>query len=346
MWKYFTHDIAIDLGTANTLVALRGEGIVINEPSVVAVNKATKRVLAVGNEAKQMLGRAPANVSAHRPLQDGAISDFDSTEVMLRYFIGKVHNMYPKLIHLNMPRVIIGVPTTITEVEMNAVVDASKLAGARKVYIVQEPLAVAIAAKASAVRQASGGMVVDIGGGTTDIAVFSMGGIVVDRTVKVAGDEMNREIIEYARNKYNILIGENMAEEVKVAIGTISNTKDNRSVEIRGRDILSGLPKSLKISSAEVREALTKVLDEIILAVKEALEHTPPELLADIMETGLTLAGGGALITGIDKYFGDSLHIPVKIVDNPLHGVINGLSLLFADFPLLEKVQIKDSHFI
>lgn len=345
MWKYLTHDIAIDLGTANTLVALRGHGIILREPSVVAINKTNERVLAVGKDARQMLGRTPASVVAMKPLQDGVIWDFDSTEAMIRYLIHKTHSKFPKLLNITKPRIVIGVPSSVTEVEKNAVVDAAKMAGARKVYVVEEAMAAAIGSGLN-VEEPKGKMVIDIGGGTTDIAIISLGGIVQDSTIKVAGDEMDQEIINYAKNKYNLLIGLGMAEDLKIEMGEVHSIKSIKYSEIRGRDIVSGLPKTLKISSVELKEALELVLRTILANVKDALENTPPQLLADILETGITITGGGAMIKNIDKYFEEALKTPVVISEKPLESVITGLCILLEEIDLLEKVQIKDTNFI
>lgn len=307
-----THDIGIDLGTTSTLVTVRGNGLLINEPSVVATNKNTGKVLAVGAEARRMIGRTPANIVAVKPLKDGVISDFDSTEAMIRYFIYKVYEAFPKFIKLHKPRVVIGIPSAITEVESRAVVDAAWSAGARKVYIIEEPMAAAIGARLP-IDDASGSMIVDIGGGTTDIAVISLGGIVVDNTIKLAGNAIDTEIVNYAKYKYNLLVGQKMAEDVKIALGSALIPKKEANIEIKGRDLVMEWLKIVKISSAEVREAMIKVLDRIAEAVKEALEQTPPEILSDLLERGITLAGGGALIPGIDRYFEEKLQTPVIV---------------------------------
>lgn len=338
-WNLVTHDIGIDLGTANTMVAVQGHGIVISEPSVVAVNKNTKQVMAVGSEARRMIGRTPANIVAVRPLRDGVISDFDSTEAMIRYFIKKVHKEFPKVVSVHRPRVVIGVPSKITEVEGRAVMDAALSAGARKAYIIEEPMAAAIGSRIP-IEDAAGSMIIDIGGGTTDIAIISLGGIVVDNTIRIAGDEIDQEIVSYARHKYNIAVGEKMAEDIKIAIGSASPMKKELDAQMKGRDLISGLPKVVTITSIEVREAIVKVLDKIAEATREALEQSPPEILSDLLERGITLVGGGALLEGIDKYFEDKLKTPVIIGEDPMSAVARGTNILLSEIDLLEKIQI------
>jgi len=338
-WNLVTHDIGIDLGTANTMVAVKGHGVVISEPSVVAVNKNTKQVLAVGSEARRMIGRTPANVVAVRPLRDGVISDFDSTEAMIRYFIKKVHKEFPRMFTMPKPRVVIGVPSKITEVEARAVIDAALSAGARRAYIIEEPMAAAIGARMP-IDDASGSMVIDIGGGTTDIAIISLGGIVVDNTIRIAGDEIDQEIVNYCRHKYNILVGDKMAEDIKIAIGSAAAMKKEVNAQIKGRDLLTGLPKIIDLSSIEVREAITKVLDKIAEAAREALEQSPPEILSDLLDKGITLVGGGALLEGIDKYFEEKLKTPVIIGEDPMAAVVRGTNILLSEIELLERIQI------
>lgn len=334
-----THDIGIDLGTTNTIVSVRGQGIVVSEPSVVAIRKDTKKILAVGEEARRMIGRTPASIVAVNPLKDGVISDFDSTEAMIRYFIHKVYEEYPKLLKIKRPRVVIGIPSSITEVEARAVVDAATSAGARKVYILGEPMAAAIGA-GLAIDDASGSMVVDIGGGTTDIAVISLGGVVVDNTVRIAGNEIDDEILNFVRNKYNLQIGLKFAEDIKIAIGSVKPLKKEREVEVKGRDLVTGLPKIITLSSIEVREAMLKVVDKIVDAIKEALEHTPPEILSDLLEKGIMLSGGGALVEGLDRYLEEKLQTPVIVADDPLTCVVRGTSILLEEIELLERLQI------
>ncbi len=337
-WRLFTYDIGIDLGTANTLVYLRGKGMVISEPSVVAIDKKTKRVLAVGAEARQMIGRTPARVVAAKPLRDGVISDFDMTQAMIHYFINKVHAYSPKSFKIPRPRVIVGVPSSVTEVERQAVIDAAKSAGARQVFIVEEAMAAAVGAGLP-VELASGSMIVDVGGGTSDIAVLSLGDIVVDKTIRIAGDEMDQDIINYVKQKYNLLIGERTAEDVKIAVGSASPLPEEKTVIIQGRNLLTGLPKSVEVSSVEVREAIMNSIDKITDAVKDALEETPPELLADLLSSGVYLAGGGALIRGLDKLWEEELQMPVIVVDEPLSVVARGTSMMLDHIELLERVQ-------
>lgn len=340
-----THDIGVDLGTASTLVSVSGQGIVFNEPSVVAINKNTGKVLAVGVEAQRMIGRTPANIVAVKPLEDGVISDFDATEAMIRYFIYKVYEEYPKFLKIRRPRVVIGIPSSITEVEARAVRDAALSAGARKVYIIEEPMAAAIGARLP-IDDASGNMVVDIGGGTTDIAVISLGGIVVDNTIRIAGNEIDLEILNHIKHKYNLLIGQKMAEDIKIAIGSVTTQKNETDIEVKGRDLISGLPRMIKVSSVEIREAMLRVVDKISDAIKDALEKTPPELLSDLLEKGITLAGGGALINGIDKYFEGKLSVPVIIAEDPISCVVRGTEVLLEEIDLLERVQVSNENLI
>jgi rod shape-determining protein MreB len=337
-WEMITYDIGIDLGTTNTVVCLRGKGIVVSEPSVVAIDKKTNQVLAVGKEARQMIGRTPANVVAVRPLRDGVITDFDTTQAMLHHFIGRAHEYVTGFFKLPRPRVIVGVPSSVTEVERQAVIDSAKTAGAREVFVVEEAMAAAIGAGLP-VEQASGSMIVDIGGGTSDIAVLSLGDMVVDKTIKIAGDEMDQDIINYVRDKYNMLIGDRTAEDVKIAIGSASPLKEEKTVVIQGRDLISGLPKSVDLSSVEVREAIMNSIDQITDAVKDAIEETPPELLNDLLTSGLHLAGGGALIKGLDKLWEKQLNMPVKVVEDPLSAVARGTAEMLDHIQLLERVQ-------
>ncbi len=338
LWEIITYDIGIDLGTANTIVYLRGEGIVLSEPSVVAMNKKTKKVLAVGKEARQMIGRTPANIVAVKPLQDGVISDFDTTQAMIHYLIEKTHKQIPNLFKIPRPRVIVGVPSTVTEVERQAVIDAARMAGARQVFIVEEAMAAAIGVGLP-IEEPSGNMIVDIGGGTTDIAIISLGEIVVDKTIKVGGDEMTQDILNYAKQKYNMLIGERTAEDLKIALGSASPLEDEKIVDVQGRDLLSGLPKSVEISSIEVREAIMKTIDIISQSVKDAIEETPPELVSDILISGLHLAGGGALIKNLDTFWSEGLKVPVKVVEDPLTAVAKGTAEMLDHIELLEKIQ-------
>ncbi|MBN2101142.1 rod shape-determining protein [Candidatus Dojkabacteria bacterium] len=338
IWNLVTLDIGIDLGTANTLVHVAGKGIMINEPSVVAVNKKTKEVLAVGNDARQMIGRTPANVVAVRPLKDGIITDFDTTQAMIRYFIERVHELSAKFLKIPRPRVVMGVPSSVTEVERQAVVDAAKSAGARTVYIVEEAIAAAIGVGLP-IEDPSGSMIVDVGGGTTDVAVLSLGGIVVDKTLQIAGDEMNQDIINYVRHKYNLLVGERSAEDVKISIGSAYPQKEERAVVLQGRDLISGLPKAIEITSVEVREALMNSLSSITDAIKDAVEETPPELLADLATSGVTLAGGGSQLRGLDRFWKEKLKLPVIVADDPMTAVARGTAKLLERVDLLKKAQ-------
>ena len=338
IWEIFTYDLGLDLGTANTMVYLRGEGIVVSEPSVVAMDKRSKQVLAVGDSAREMIGRTPANIVAVRPLKDGVISDFDTTQAMIHHFIKSAHHNYIKGFKLPRPRIVVGVPSSVTEVERQAVIDAAKTAGAREVFIVEEAMAAAIGVGLP-IEDASGSMIVDVGGGTTDIAVLSLGDIVVDNTIKIAGDEMNQDIVDYVRDKYNMLIGERSAEDVKIEIGSASPLKDEKEVILQGRDLLTGLPKAIKFSSIEVREAINVSLSQITEAVKDAIEDTPPELLRDIFNDGIYVAGGGALIRGLDKYWREELNIPINIVEEPMAAVAKGTAKMLDHIDLLQRVQ-------
>lgn len=346
IWQLLSHDIGIDLGTVNTLVLVKGKGIVIREPTVVALHKKTRQILAIGTEAKRMLGRTPTAIEAVRPLRDGVISDFDTTEAMLRYFIHKVHQTpssanWRTLPKIPRPRVVVGIPSGVTEVERRAVQDACLLAGAREAYLIEEPMAAAIGAKLP-VEDPEGVMVVDIGGGTTEIAIISLGGMVINRSLRIAGDELDEEIINYMRIRYGMLIGERTAEEVKIEIGSAYplDDKDDMATVVRGRDLSSGLPKSLKISASEVREALTPVVSQMITAIQEVLEETPPELLTDIVERGIFLAGGGALLRGLDKKIAEETKLPVYISDDPLTTVVRGCGEVLDNLNLLSKVKV------
>ncbi len=344
-WELVTHDVGIDLGTANTRITIKGVGETIIEPSVVAINKRTKEVLAVGVEARRMIGRTPGDIVAIRPLRDGVISDFDTTEAMIRYFIRKVHKQYPKLFGITRPRVVIGIPSGITEVEGRAVIDAAESAGARKAYIIEEPMAAAIGARMP-IEDAHGNMIVDIGGGTTDIAIISLGGTVVDNTIRVAGDEMDQELVSYIKQKYGLLIGEKQAEDLKIAIGSAIPLKKEEVREVKGRDIATGLPKRVKIGSEEVRKALLIVIRQILEAIKEAIEQCPPEILSDLLDRGIVMAGGGAMIRGIDKFLEENLNTPVIIAEDPITAVVRGTEILLDEIELLEKIQVKDHELI
>ena len=331
-------DVGIDLGTANTLVWVKGKGIVIREPSVVARRKKTKEILAIGTAAKRMLGKAPATIEVVRPLKDGVISDFDATESMLSFYIKKVHESGTAVPKIPRPRVVIGIPSGVTEVERRAVSDAALSAGAREVHLVEEPLAAAIGAKLEVTRP-DGILVVDIGGGTTEIAVISLGGIVLGKSIRIAGDEMNEAIINYVKLKYSLLLGEGTAEDVKIKIGTCRPEKEKFYV-VRGRDLERGLPKSIKLSNVEVQEALSSIINEIVGNIADLLEETPPELMADIMEEGVYLAGGGALLEGIDKVISEAIKIPVNIVEDPLACVVRGCGALLENPDLLYRVRL------
>jgi len=335
---YFSYDIGIDLGTANTLVAVKGKGIVIREPTVIAQHKKTKRVLAVGNEAKKMLGRTPASIVAVRPLKNGVISDFEATESLIRYFIGKIHqdaSIFPKIPR---PRVVVGIPSGVTEVERRAVQNATLRAGAREVYLIEEPMAAAIGAGLP-IEDAAGNMIVDIGGGTTEIAVISLGGVVVKNSVRVAGDEMDQDIINYARSRYNLLLGERTAEEVKLAVGSAYPVEEEKKYTMRGRDLASGLPASVNVSSSEIREAISPTTHAIIETIKDTVEQTPPELVSDIMDRGIFLAGGGSLLPGIDEVIARETKILVNVAEDALTCVVRGTGKLVGDLKLLERVK-------
>lgn len=336
-YQRFSKDIGIDLGTANTLVYVKDKGIVINEPSVVALNTRTKQILAIGNEAKRMVGRTPPHIVASRPLVDGVISDFEITESMLRYFIDKVHNQ--TFTFLRRPRVVIGIPSGVTEVEKRAVVDAAINAGASRAYLIEEPMAAAMGARLP-VQDPQGSMIVDIGGGTTEIALISLGGIVISRSLRVAGDEMNENIIQYARDNFNLLIGERTAEEVKMQIGSAYFLEEPLHTQIRGRDLLTGLPKEITVSDVEIREALMPSLKVIVNAVKSVVEEIPPELTSDIMKKGIIFAGGGALLRGLDKLVSEATAMPVEIAEDPLTCVARGAGVVVEDLETLKDVLL------
>ncbi|SHK98913.1 rod shape-determining protein MreB [Actinacidiphila paucisporea] len=332
--SFIGRDMAVDLGTANTLVYVRGRGIVLNEPSVVAVNTNTGGILAVGSEAKKMIGRTPGNIVAVRPLKDGVIADFEITERMLRYFILKVH----KRRYLARPRVVICVPSGITGVERRAVIDAANQAGARTVHIIEEPMAAAIGAGLP-VHEATGNMVVDIGGGTTEVAVISLGGIVTAQSIRVAGDELDNAIIQHIKKEYSLLLGERTAEQIKLTVGSAFATKDDEEhTEIRGRDLVSGLPKTVVISAAEVRKAIEEPVNAIVDAVKTTLDKCPPELSGDIMDRGIVLAGGGALLRGLDERLRHETGMPIHIAETPLDCVALGAGKCVEEFEALQRV--------
>jgi len=337
----FSNDIGIDLGTANTLVYVKDRGIIINEPSVVAVNNKTGQVLAIGKEAKRMVGKTPGHIVATRPLVDGVVSDFEITEKMLKYFIDKAYS--GKFSFFSRPRVVVGIPSDVTEVEKRAVIDATMNAGAREAYLIDEPMAAAIGARLP-VQDASGNMVVDIGGGTTDIAVISLGGIVVSRNLRIAGDEMNEDITRYCRDEFNLLIGEKTAEDVKIAIGNACPQEKKMQLTVRGRDLVTGLPKEINITDEQAREALSRSIRIIINNIKTAVEETPPELLSDIMQRGIILAGGGSLIRGLDRLVADQTEMPVRMMEDPLTAVVRGAGIVLEDIETLREVLIENQH--
>ncbi len=337
----FSNDIAIDLGTANIRVQVKGKKDIIKEPSIIAINTTTGKILSVGTQARNMIGRTPSNIKAIQPLKNGVISDFNATEALIKHYIKKTSENSSVLAKIIRPRVVIGVPTTVTEVEINSVIDSAKSAGARKVYIVEEPMASAIGADLK-IDTANGNMIVDIGGGTTDIALISLGGIVKDNTIKIAGDEMDNAIIDYIKNKYNLLIGIKLAEDIKIKYGSAIAKDSEIKIEISGQDLISGLPKSTKISKPELTEALLPVFEKIMVGVREAIETVPPEILSDLLKTGIYLSGGGALIEDIDKLFSLKLKVPFKIANNPAMCVTIGISKMMERVDLLEKHQIKD----
>jgi rod shape-determining protein MreB and related proteins len=335
-WDLFSNDLAIDLGTANTRVHVTGQGIVLREPSVVAINSTTREVMAVGDEAKQMLGRAPDSITAIRPMKDGVIAHFEVTEKMISDFIRKVHNNRKTLVR---PRVVIAVPSGITQVEKRAVRDSVQSAGAREVFLIEEPMAAAIGVDLP-VQEPTGNMIIDIGGGTTEVAVISMSGIVYSKSVRIAGDEMDEAIVNYVKKKYNLLIGERTAEEVKVQIGSAYPLKKRETLEVKGRDLVAGIPKTLLISDEEVREALTETFGTIVEVVKIALERTPPELAADIVDKGVVVAGGGSLIKGFDILLKESTALPITLAVDPLSAVALGAGKVLSDPKLLKKVAL------
>jgi len=337
IFNKFSHDIGIDLGTANTLIYVRGRGIAIKEPSVVAINKRTKEILAIGEEARRMVGRTPAHIVAVRPLVDGVISDFEITEQMLRYFFDRVHRERFSIIPR--PRVVIGIPHSVTEVERRAVEEGAINAGAREVYLIEEPIAAAIGARLP-IQDASGNMIVDIGGGTTEVAVMSLGGVVASRSLRIAGDEMNDEIIQYARDKFNLLLGVRTAEEIKMNIGSAIEMKDKLEAPMRGRDLVSGLPKEIIVSDAQIREAMKKSLNSIMESIRVTMEETPPELLADIMDKGIILAGGGALLLGLDRRIAQETQTQVHIADDPLTAVVRGTGIVLEDLDMLSSILL------
>lgn len=333
-----SEDVGIDLGTANTLVLVKGKGITIREPSVVARQKKTKEILSIGLGAKKMLGRVPNLIEVIRPLKDGVIADFDATEAMLKFYIRKVHESGGVIPKIPRPKVIIGIPTGVTEVERRAVADAALSAGARQVYLVEEPMAAAIGVGLP-IEEPGGTFIVDIGGGTTDIALISMGGVVVGSSIRTAGDEMDEAIVNYCRLKYSLLLGQPTAENIKLTIGSAYEVKEKFMV-VRGRDLETGLPKSQKLGSDEIREALAPVVNEIIASIKDILEEAPPELLADVMEKGVVVTGGGSQLAGIDKALAEVTKMPVVLAEDPLSSVVKGCGKLLSNEVLLKKIKV------
>ncbi len=342
IFSLLSHDLGIDLGTANTLVWVRGKGIMIREPSVVARHKKTKEIVAIGREAKRMLGKTPTTIEALRPLKDGVIADFDATAAMLKFYIQLVHEQpkNPMLPKIPRPKVVVGIPSGVTEVERRAVQEAAIMAGAREAYLIEEPMAAAIGSGLP-IQDSSGNFICDIGGGTSEIAVLSLGGIVVNRSIRVAGDEMDEAIVSFIRLKYSLLIGEPTAEEVKIAVGSAYPTdKADRHTVVRGRDIETGLPRSVRVGEGEIREALAPVVHQIVEGISETIEETPPELVGDIVEHGIVLAGGGSILRGIDKFIATELKMPVWVTDDPQTAVVRGCGKLLDDEALLAKVKV------
>ena len=337
LYQWLSNDIAIDLGTANTLVYVRGHGIIINEPSVVALNQKTGRVVAIGQDAKDMLGRTPAHITAIRPLVDGVISNFEVTEEMLAYFLKKAQGVAKgKILG---PRVIVGVPSGITNVERRAVRDAARNAGAREVHIIEEPMAAAIGTRLP-VHEPVGTMVVDIGGGTTDIAVISLGGIVESRNLRIAGDKLNEDIISYIKDEFKILLGEKTAEDIKIAIGSALEGEEPKEMTVKGRDLVTGLPREVVLTDTDIRDATSASILQIVESIKEVLETTPPEVVSDVMRTGLVLAGGGALIKGLHKMIEDEIKIPVYIAEDPLTAIVRGAGVVLEDMETHSEVLL------
>jgi rod shape-determining protein MreB len=335
IWGYFRADIALDLGTANSLVYEKTRGIIINEPSVVALNNKTGKILAVGEEAKKMVGRTPSHIQAVKPLVRGVVSDFEVTEQMIRYFLEK--SFQRKFIPFFWPRVIVGIPSRVTEVERKAVEDAAKNAGAKEVFLIEQPIAAAIGAHLP-IQEAKGNFIVDIGGGTTDVAVLSLGGIVNSESLKIAGDKLTEDIIQYVQQRFKLLIGERTAEEAKIAIGQAVPFKEKREMALRGRNMVSGLPEEIIVSSDDILLAMQKSLQQMVDAVKIIIENTPPEILADVMASGIYLVGGGALLKGIDILFQDAVKMPVKIIEDPLTAVVRGAGIVLENLDELKNV--------
>ncbi len=341
LFGVFSKDIGIDLGTANTLVYVKGRGIVINEPSVVAINHKTGQILAIGEEAKKMVGRTPAHIIASRPLVAGVVSDFEITEQMLKFFIDKVHRESFSI--LPRPRVVIGTPSGVTEVEKRAVEDATRSAGAREVYLIEEPMAAAIGIRMP-VQEATGNMIIDIGGGTTEVAVISLGGIVVSRSLRTAGDKLNEDIIHYAREEFNLLLGEKTSEDIKLAVGSAYPLEERIETTMRGRDIVTGLPKEIIVDDSQIRKALARSVKALSNSIKGIIEETPPELVADIMQRGIFLVGGGSLLRGLDKLISEQTEMPVKSVEDPLTAVVRGTGIVLEDVDALKDVLVSTQY--
>jgi rod shape-determining protein MreB len=334
---FFSLDIGIDLGTANTMVNVRGKGITISEPSWVAIEKKSRRPLAIGAEAKEMVGRTPANVIAIRPLRDGVISEFEITEAMLEYFIGKAHEQ--SIVPVPRPRVVVGIPSGVTEVEKRAVYDATMSAGAREVGLIEEPVAAALGAGLP-VSDVRGSMIVDIGGGTSEVAVMSMGGVVISRSLRVAGDEMDLDIVQYMRNKYNLLVGERMAEHAKITIGSAYHLPEEKTMLLRGRNLVTGLPEAVDVSSVEIREAISGSVQTIVDTIKDALDEVPPEIIADLMDIGICLAGGGSQLQALDKRLMDEFHIRVWVAEDPMSCVARGAGMILDEYDTLRHFLV------
>ena len=337
LFGYLSHDIGIDLGTANTLVYVKGKGIVINEPSVVAINQKTGKILAIGKEAKKMVGKTPAHIVATRPLVDGVVSDFEVTEQMLKYFIEKVHK--ESFVFFPRPRIVVGVPSGVTEVEKKAVIDATISAGAREAYLIEEPMAAAIGVRLP-VQEAAGNMIVDIGGGTTEVAVISLGGIVASRSLRIAGDELNENIVQFSRDEANLLLGEKTAENIKITIGSAYPQEEKMEMTMRGRDLVTGLPKEVLISDEQIRRALSRSIKVLIDNIRATIEETPPELVADIMTSGIILVGGGGMLRGLDKLVSEQTKMPVRLADDPLTAVARGAGIVLEDIEKLKEVLV------
>lgn len=340
---HFSLDLAVDLGTVNTLVYVRGKGIVIREPSMVAIHKKSKKVIAVGREAKKMVGKTPFSLSTIRPLKDGVISDYDTTLALLSYFVKKIHDRPGRRFSLPRPKIIVGIPSGVTEVQRRAVLDVAKASGAREAYLVEEPMASAIGA-GLAVDEPVGSMIVDIGGGTCEIAVIAMGGIVVGRSIKVGGDAMDGDIASYIRVRHGLFLGENTVEEIKILLGSAYPMEIEKEMVVRGRDLEKGLPKTIRVTSTQVREALAPSVQAIVESIRDTIEDAPPELSSDIAERGILLSGGGSLLFGLAKLVSNETKMPVSVSDDPLSGVVLGCAKLFENLELLKKVKIADTY--